>query len=44
MKTSILFPGQGSQSIGMLSDAYREFKVVRDSFTEASDVLGFDMW
>lgn len=44
MKTSILFPGQGSQSIGMLSDAYREFKLVRDSFTEASDVLGFDMW
>ena len=44
MKTSILFPGQGSQSVGMLSDAYREFKVVRDSFTEASDVLGFDMW
>ncbi len=44
MKTSILFPGQGSQSIGMLSDAYREFKLVRDSFAEASDVLGFDMW
>ena len=44
MKTSILFPGQGSQSIGMLSDAYLEFKIVRDSFTEASDILGFDMW
>lgn len=44
MKTSILFPGQGSQSIGMLSDAYLEFKIVRDSFAEASDVLGFDMW
>jgi len=44
MKTSILFPGQGSQSIGMLSDAYREFNLVRDSFTEASDILGFDMW
>lgn len=44
MKTSILFPGQGSQSIGMLSDAYLEFKIVRDSFAEASDILGFDMW
>nr|WP_285903203.1 ACP S-malonyltransferase [Alkalimarinus sediminis] len=44
MKTSILFPGQGSQSIGMLSEAYVEFKQVRDSFAEASDVLGFDMW
>lgn len=44
MKTSILFPGQGSQSIGMLSDAYREFETVRNSFTEASEALGFDMW
>ncbi|WP_320109423.1 ACP S-malonyltransferase [Alkalimarinus alittae] len=44
MKTSILFPGQGSQSIGMLSDAYAEFEVVRNTFAEASEALGFDMW
>ena len=44
MNISILFPGQGSQSIGMLSDAYNEFKTVQDSFSEASDALGFDMW
>ena len=44
MKTSMLFPGQGSQSIGMLSEAYAEFSVVQDCFAEATDLLGFDMW
>ncbi len=44
MKTSIVFPGQGSQSIGMLSEAYQEFNTVRECFAEAAEVLGFDMW
>ncbi|HEY5995174.1 MAG TPA: ACP S-malonyltransferase [Gallionellaceae bacterium] len=42
-KFAFVFPGQGSQSRGMM-DAYADFAVVRDTFTEASDVLKQDMW
>jgi [acyl-carrier-protein] S-malonyltransferase len=38
------FPGQGSQSIGMLADIALEFKEVEQSFDQASTVLGFDLW
>ena len=38
-----IFPGQGSQYRGMGSDLHAEFAVVRDTYAEASDVLGFDM-
>jgi len=38
-----LFPGQGSQSAGMLAGHLRESSVVVDTFTEASDCLGYDM-
>ncbi|MEM8563354.1 MAG: ACP S-malonyltransferase [Pseudomonadota bacterium] len=38
------FPGQGSQRVGMLEHAYERFSVVRDTFTEASDTLSYDMW
>ncbi len=44
MKHSIVFPGQGSQSLGMLSDLADNFPVVKDTFTQASDALGFDLW
>jgi [acyl-carrier-protein] S-malonyltransferase len=44
MKYAIIFPGQGSQSLGMLADLADNFPVVRDTFTEASDALGFDLW
>ncbi len=44
MNISMLFPGQGSQTVGMLADAYREFEVVQSCFNEASDALGFDLW
>ncbi len=40
---AFVFPGQGSQSQGMM-DGYAEFGAVRDTFTEASDVLKQDMW
>jgi [acyl-carrier-protein] S-malonyltransferase len=43
MKRVFLFPGQGSQSIGMLSDFLAEHAIVRDTFAEASDVLGYDL-
>ncbi|MEO0575513.1 MAG: ACP S-malonyltransferase [Pseudomonadota bacterium] len=44
MTTAFVFPGQGSQSKGMLADAYDAFEAVSDTFTEASDALGYDLW
>lgn len=44
MKYSLVFPGQGSQSLGMLSDLAGNFSVVEEVFVEASDTLGFDLW
>jgi len=44
MKYSIVFPGQGSQSIGMLSDLSSNFSIVSEIFQEASDTLGVDLW
>lgn len=43
-KLAFVFPGQGSQKIGMLADLENAFKQVSDTFSEASDVLGYDMW
>ena len=42
--TAFVFPGQGSQKVGMLLAAHAEYAVVRDTFAEASSVLGYDMW
>jgi len=44
MKYSIVFPGQGSQSIGMLSDLNQNFSVVNEIFQEASDAISVDLW
>ena len=44
MKYSIVFPGQGSQSIGMLSDLRTNFPVVNEIFQEASDAINVDLW
>lgn len=41
---AFVFPGQGSQQVGMLAAAHQRFPVVRETFTEASEVLGYDMW
>ena len=41
---SIIFPGQGSQSIGMLADIAATFPVIRTTFAEASVVLQYDLW
>ena len=43
-KLAIVFPGQGSQSVGMLAALAAEYAVVRDTFAEASDALGEDLW
>lgn len=41
---AFVFPGQGSQQVGMLEAAHRQFEAVRDTFAEASETLGYDMW
>lgn len=43
-KLALVFPGQGSQSVGMLADLYAEYAVVRETFHEASAALGYDLW
>lgn len=44
MGLGVVFPGQGSQRVGMLAEAAAEFASVKDAFTEASDALGYDLW
>ncbi len=44
MNIAVLFPGQGSQSVGMLSAYTEDWPQVVDTFKEASDVLGYDLW
>lgn len=44
MTKAIVFPGQGSQAVGMLADLYEAHEVVKQTFSEASDVLGYDLW
>lgn len=39
-----VFPGQGSQSVGMLADLVDDHSVVGQTFQEASDRLGYDLW
>ena len=40
----MVFPGQGSQSVGMQADLAAEFAVVEETYAEASEVLGYDLW
>ncbi|MES2564505.1 MAG: ACP S-malonyltransferase [Pseudomonadota bacterium] len=42
-KLALVFPGQGSQAIGMMQP-FSESRAVREVFAEASDVLGEDLW
>jgi len=41
---AFVFPGQGSQSVGMLADLAEAYPVVKQTFEEASDALGYDLW
>ena len=43
-KTAIVFPGQGSQSVGMLQDVAEADESISATFAEASAVLGYDLW
>ena len=43
-RLAFVFSGQGSQKVGMLADVAAAFPVVQQTFAEASDVLGYDLW
>ncbi|HDR1025480.1 ACP S-malonyltransferase [Pasteurella multocida] len=43
-KFAMVFPGQGSQAVGMLAELATEYPVVEETFKQASDVLGYDLW
>lgn len=43
-KTAFVFPGQGSQKVGMLAELAEQFSGVTDTFAEASEAIGFDLW
>jgi len=40
----MVFPGQGSQSQGMQADLAAEYPLVEETYAEASDLLGYDLW
>ncbi len=44
MTLAFVFPGQGSQSVGMLNALAGEFPQVQQTFAEASQALGYDLW
>ena len=44
MSLAFTFPGQGSQSIGMLAELATGHRQVEATFAEASEVLGYDLW
>ncbi|MBD3671544.1 MAG: ACP S-malonyltransferase [Gammaproteobacteria bacterium] len=44
MSLAFVFPGQGSQSIGMLADLASHYPLVQETFNEASQVLDYDLW
>lgn len=44
MKIAFTFPGQGSQSVGMLAELAAEHAIVKDTYDAASSVLGYDLW
>ncbi|MDX1454024.1 MAG: ACP S-malonyltransferase [Gammaproteobacteria bacterium] len=44
MSYAFVFPGQGSQSLGMLADLAADHAVVKETFDAASEALGYDLW
>jgi len=40
----MVFPGQGSQSQGMQADLAEQYPIVRETYAEASEMLGYDLW
>ena len=44
MTAAVVFPGQGSQSVGMQAELADDFPVVRETYQEAGDALSMDLW
>lgn len=44
MKFAFVFPGQGSQHVSMLNELAAQFPIVKNTFTQASEILKFDLW
>ena len=44
MSTAFIFPGQGSQSVGMMAGLTESHPDIQNTFEEASDVLGYNLW
>jgi [acyl-carrier-protein] S-malonyltransferase len=44
MKLAFVFPGQGSQAVGMMNALAEAYPVVKQTFAEASQALGYDLW
>ena len=44
MKFGFVFPGQGSQHVGMLAEFANQYPIVLKTFAQASEVLAFDLW
>lgn len=44
MTLAFIFPGQGSQSVGMLAELAQTQPAVKETFGEASEALGYDLW
>jgi [acyl-carrier-protein] S-malonyltransferase len=43
-RVAMVFPGQGSQSVGMLHALAEQFPIIHHTFNEATQVLGYDLW
>lgn len=43
-RIAVIFPGQGSQSVGMMNELAEHYDSVKATFDEASTALGFDLW
>ena len=43
-KFAMVFPGQGSQTVGMLAELAGDYPIVKETFKQASEVLGYDLW
>jgi len=43
MKLAFVFPGQGSQKVGMMQDLYNEYPIVKQRFDEADEALGYSI-